>query len=90
METIKEMADRLKKERYSEGYSAGYQTGMDYAEGKIHSVVALGESKSTAYREGWRDGFSKAQQSASATVATYTYAGPDILTDPRVFPQGEE
>jgi hypothetical protein len=65
METIQEMADRLKLERWRKGCRDGHRTGKGFKSGEIHSVLAPGSIPGDApvsrhYREGWNHGFAMA------------------------------
>lgn len=66
METIKEMSDRLKLERWRKGCRDGHRDGSDFKSGAVHSVLAPGSAggplPSRDYREGWSWGFAMAMR----------------------------
>lgn len=57
METIKEKSDRLKRERYSDGYAKGAEAKRAFDSGEVHSVVWVRSPGDSVDREqGFADG----------------------------------
>jgi hypothetical protein len=58
-ETIPQMAERLYRERYLEGYTEGAKIYQAIQDGTLHSSVYVGEQEKTAKKsQAFRDGFS--------------------------------